>query len=112
VVHVAGSLTLQGTGQGQGVLLVDGDFTIDGAFDYYGLVIVQGRLRVTAPGRIFGGTLIRGGAGGGLRSEISSGGRIEYSGCAVRRALEGIPGLPPGAGVSQATERSWFEVVG
>ncbi len=112
VVRVTGNLTLQGTGQGQGVLLVDGDLTISGDFRYYGLVIVLGRLRLTAPGRIFGGILVRGGVGGGSQSEISSGGRIEYSSCAVQRAQAGISGMTPGAGVPGATERSWFEVVG
>jgi len=112
IVHVAGDLTLQGRGEGQGILLVDGDLLIDDEFEYYGLVIVQGRLRLTGPGRIFGGVLVRGGAGGGSRSEVTSGGRIEYSSCAVLRALEGIPGLTPGAGAAAATERSWFEVVG
>ncbi|MHB1192176.1 MAG: hypothetical protein ACYC6F_03940 [Longimicrobiales bacterium] len=112
IVRVTGNLTLQGTGQGQGVLLVDGDLIIDGAFQYYGLVIVLGRLRMTAPGRIFGGILVRGGVGGGSQSEVSSGGRIEYSSCAVQRAQAGISGMTPGAGAPGATERSWFEVVG
>ena len=112
VVHVMGDLTLQGRGEGQGILLVDGDLQIDDDFDYYGLVIVLGRLRLQGPGHIFGGALIRGGVGGGSRSEIASGGRIEYSSCAVQRAQAGISGVTPGAGATGATERSWFEVVG
>lgn len=111
IVRVTGNLILQGTGQGQGVLLVDGDLQIDGTFEYYGLVIVQGRLRVTAPGRVYGAALVRGGVGGGALSTISSGGRIQYSSCAVQRAQAGISGPAP-AGASGARERSWFEVVG
>ncbi|MDP2956272.1 MAG: hypothetical protein Q8N53_07615 [Longimicrobiales bacterium] len=109
VVRVTGNLTLRGGGQGQGILLVGGDLTIDGTFQYYGVVIVLGILRIQDPGRIFGGAMVRGGVGGGNRSEISRGGRIQYSSCAVRRAQVGIPGLEPGG---EATERSWFEVVG
>jgi hypothetical protein len=112
IVRATGDLTLSGAGQGQGILLVDGDLTIDGSLDYYGLVIVQGRLRVTDVGRIFGGILIRGGAGGALRSDVTGGGTIRYSSCAVRRAQAAIPGGPPAAGPARATERSWFEVVG
>lgn len=111
VVHVTGDLTLQGAGQGQGILLVDGDLLISGTFEYYGIVIVMGRVRITAPGRIYGGVLARGGAAGASRSDVNSGGRIEYSSCAVRRAQESLPVPPPSAG-ARATERSWFEVVG
>lgn len=110
IVHVSGNLTLQGRGQGQGILLVDGDLTISGEFVHYGWVVVLGRLRLNAPGRLHGGVSVRGGANGNSQSEVTQGGRIEYSGCAVRLALARLPGGGQSGGL-KATERSWFEVM-
>lgn len=111
IIHVAGSLVLQGTGQGQGILLVDGDLQIQGAFDFAGVIVVLERLRLTAPGRIVGGTLVRGGAGGTALSDVSGGGRVLYSSCAAQKAMEALPPAATGGGTS-ARERSWFEVIG
>lgn len=111
IVHVAGNLVLQGSGQGQGILLVGGDLQISGDFDFAGVIVVLGRLRLTAPGRIVGATLVRGGAGGTAQSEVSGGGRILYSSCATEKALEALPASAGGGGTS-ARERSWFEVMG
>lgn len=112
IVHVAGNLTVQGADQGQGILLVDGDLTIQGPFRFHGVVIVLGRMRFTSAGRIFGGVLARGGAGGSGQTEISSGGRVMYSSCAVQRALAGTPGGGGSGGGGGARQLSWFEVVG
>lgn len=111
VIHVAGNLILQGTGEGQGILLVDGDLQIDGDFDFHGVVVVLGRVRLTGPGTIVGAALVRGGAGGTARSEISDGGRVLYSSCAAQKAMEALPPAATGGGTS-ARERSWFEVIG
>lgn len=108
IVHVSGNLIIQGSDEGQGLLLVDGDLTVQGPFRYHGVVIVLGRMRFTAAGRIFGAVL----AGGGGQTEISSGGRVMYSSCAVERALSRVPG-GGGAGAGGTAEAiSWFEVVG
>ena len=111
IIHVTGSLTLQGAGQGQGILLVDGDFTIQDNFEFYGVVIVLGQLRVRGPGVVYGGVLARGNADGLGRSEVRNGGRVLYSGCAVQRALAALPASMTG-GALTAREYSWFEPVG
>jgi hypothetical protein len=110
IVHVAGNLVIQGSGQGQGILLVDGNLEIDDDFSYYGLVIVMGHLRIRGPGRIYGAALVQG-AGGGARSELSGGGKVLYSSCAVQQAQAGLPGGLFSGG-SATTERAWFEVIG
>lgn len=112
VVHVAGNLTIQGADEGQGLVLVDGDLTIQGPFRFHGVVIVMGRMRFTDAGHIFGGVLVRGGAGGTGQSEITSGGRIMYSSCAVRRALARTPGGGTSGTGASARVLAWFEVVG
>lgn len=108
IVHVAGNAVIRGTGQGQGILLVDGNLDIDDDFSYYGLVIVLGRLRIRGPGRIYGAVLVQDRSG---KSELSGGGQVLYSSCAVQRAMDG---LPPGlfSGASHTAERAWFEVIG
>jgi hypothetical protein len=111
VIHVGGSLTLQGAGQGQGVLLVDGDLTIQDNFEFYGVVIVLGVLRLRGPTTLYGGVLARGNADGLGTSEVRNAARVLYSGCAVQRALSALPPSAQGGGVF-AKEYSWFEPIG
>ena len=109
VIHVSGNLRIQDGIEGQGVLLVDGDLNIDDDFNFYGLVIVQGHLQLTGPGRIYGAVMVRGDLDGRAGSEISGGGKIFYSSCAVTRAQAG---LSLSTGPARAAGRSWFEVIG
>ncbi len=109
VIHVSGNLQIQSGIEGQGVLLVDGNLNVTGDFDFYGLVIVQGRLRIRGPGSIYGAAIVRGGVAGNRQSEISRGGKVSYSSCAVTRAQAG---LTLSSGAARAAGRSWFEVIG
>jgi len=111
IIHVACNLQIRGAGQGQGILLVDGDLQISDSFDFFGVVIVQGRLRLDGPGRLIGATMVRGGPAGTDRSNISGGGRVFYSSCAVDLAQAGLPAAAA-SGSAAAWERSWFEVIG
>jgi type II secretory pathway pseudopilin PulG len=111
IIHVAGNLRLQGSGEGQGVLLVDGDLQIDDDFQFYGVVVVLGVLNLNGPGNIFGALLVRGNANGQGRSDIDGGGRVVYSSCATQKAMQGLPPAASGGGAS-AQQRSWFEVIG
>jgi hypothetical protein len=86
VVHVSGDLTLA-TGEGQGILLVDGDLSIGTSYSFYGVVVVRGRLQVSAsPGgaAIFGAV-----ASGsvGTPSQPIVGVTIRYSKCMIANAL-------------------------
>jgi len=111
IVHVAGNLEIRGTGQSQGILVVDGDFRIRSTFEFHGIIIVRGRVQITGPGQIFGAVMARGGAGGNDRNEISNGGRLFYSSCAVQQAQARRPASAIG-GSTSARQRSWFEVIG
>lgn len=112
IVHVAGNLIIQGADEGQGLLLVDGDLTIQGPFRFHGVIVVLGRVRVSAPGQIFGGVLARGGAGGNSQTQISSGGRIMYSSCAVQRGMQRASASGVSGGGGGGARLDWFEVVG
>ena len=86
VVHVSGDLTLA-SGDGQGILLVDGDLSIGTSYTFYGLVVVRGRINVSAsPGgaAIFGGVA----AGAvGTPSQPAAGVTIRYSKCIIDNVL-------------------------
>jgi len=105
MVHVAGDLRLT-EGQGQGILLVDGNLTVGDGFTFMGLAIVMGRVTVSGDGSILGAVLARGGPDGNGRSEIRDEGKILYSSCAVQQAQTQL------SGVSTVPWRSWFEVIG
>ena len=100
IVYAAGDLVIIG-GSGQGVLLVRGDLTVRGGFRYHGLVMVGGTLRISDAGvRIVGAVQVGDPKRGEVKVEDNS--IIEYSRCAVSRALAGSARVEP------LTRRSWL----
>lgn len=73
-----------GGGQGQGVLLVDGDLVVTGGFTFYGLIVVRGTLTAaaTAALNVYGAVAAR-------RADWGSAGTVtvNWSSCAVTEAL-------------------------
>lgn len=53
VINIKGSATLTG-GQGQGILLVDGDLKLAGQVTWYGPIIVRGSLAVNGGAKVYG----------------------------------------------------------
>jgi hypothetical protein len=105
IIHFTGSLTITGTGRGQGILLVDGNLVIRGDFDFYGVIVVLGRSEFRGRGAIMtGGILIRNGAGGRSTSNVQNGSQLQYSSCAVERATSSL------SSVSRLPGRNWFEI--
>ena len=86
VVYAPGDLVVIG-GIGQGVLLVAGDLTLSAGFSFQGLVLVAGELALVGVGTGVVGAVQIGSemSGGVVAMEGSS--AIEYSACALRRAL-------------------------
>jgi hypothetical protein len=84
------------------VLMIDGDLIVTGDLVVNGLLIIRGALQAT-PGRLTvnGALLVRDDAGHGSHLGLAS--RVQYSRCAMQRALAatGIPSTDAG--------RSWFE---
>jgi hypothetical protein len=105
VIHVSGDLVVAGPGSGQGVLLVEGDLTIDDGFEFYGVVLVGGSSVVGGAGSVYGGLRVANLPADTVR--VLGGGRLQYSGCAVRRAIQGskVQGPHPLA------EFGWFEIL-
>jgi type II secretory pathway pseudopilin PulG len=96
----AGTTSIGG-GQGQGVLLVDGDLVVTGAFAFYGLMVVRGAVTASAGGalKVYGAVV----AG---RADWGSSGRVtvSWSSCAVTDAL-----LAAGAGAMNRS-RGWVQL--
>ena len=83
----AGTTTIS-SGQGQGILLVDGNLTISGNWTFWGVVIVKGKLMTSgaASPKIYGAVL----AGGIDFTSTSGSGSavVNYSSCSVSRSLD------------------------
>jgi hypothetical protein len=94
IIHITGNATLSG-GQGQGILLADGNLTLSGSFTFYGLVLTRGSFS-TVPGgssKIYGSVMAQ---SINLATTAFNGDVvINYSNCALTQALQytGVPAL-------------------
>ena len=101
-VYSEGDLHVQ-SGQGQGILIVDGDLTVSDGFNYFGVVIVLGSFNSIGVGSQITGAVIV--VNQGFEPQSLDGmTRIQYSNCAVTRSLAGS-----GRGVL-LQERSWLDL--
>ena len=82
VIHALGDLHVTG-GEGQGILLVDGDLTIDGDFQFFGLVMVRGALVTTGTAAHIVGAVVA------SRASLGAATVVQYSRCALSQALLG-----------------------
>jgi hypothetical protein len=97
----SGSWNIAG-GQGQGVLLVDGDVSFQGNFTFYGMIVVRGKSTTIANSTIkIYGTLLSKTADFGANSSGSGSFTVNWSSCALSQALSGT-----GLG-ALARSRSW-----
>ncbi|HUF12905.1 MAG TPA: pilus assembly PilX N-terminal domain-containing protein [Longimicrobiales bacterium] len=108
IIYSEGSLGLNSNRSGQGILIVDGDLTMNGSFQFYGIVIVTGRFNrgEGGGGFRFHGTMLVGGGNIG-DSTIDGQPNIQFSTCTVTRALEENDAV---ARLFPVQERSWFDL--
>ncbi|MDP2957915.1 MAG: hypothetical protein Q8N53_15920 [Longimicrobiales bacterium] len=86
IYHAGPSLTIQSAGVGQGILLVDGNLDLRGGFVFNGVIIVQGNFETQGAGnRINGGVMASNAQL--LEQSLVGGSVVQYSKCAVERAL-------------------------
>jgi len=87
IIHLTGNTTLSG-GQGQGILLADGNLTLSGSFTFYGVVIARGSFS-TVPGgssKIYGSVMAQ--SINLATTSFSGDVVINYSNCALTQALQ------------------------
>jgi hypothetical protein len=103
IIYRNGNLRVQ-DGRGQGVLLVEGNFEVRGNFEFNGIVIVRGELSTQGTGNKITGAVLAQNAELGDETTIIGNPVINYSACAVERALVGNASLKP------LVERSWAQL--
>lgn len=95
VMHAPGNMRIEG-GEGQGMLLVDGNLTLARGARFSGVVVVRGVLEITERSELHGSALAS-------SVSVHDGSRIRYSSCAVERALRAAaePVVPDGPAWSE-----------
>jgi Tfp pilus assembly protein PilX len=99
-VYINGNVQLNGTGYGQGILLVSGNLIVNGSFDYYGIIVVKGKFENYGTANITGAVL----AGGVIQNSVQGNATINYSSCAIEKMQKAT------ATISLAHERPWSEM--
>lgn len=106
VIYHYGDLSISGSGAGQGILLVEGNLNVQGQIDFYGPVIVTGGVNVRGTGsddvKFYGGILAQDVTLDDSR--LTGNATVNYSSCAIRRALQGSAVPTP------LSERSWVQL--
>ena len=92
IIHVTGDLKVSG-GTGQGILLVDGDFTKAGSFSFYGVVIARGTIKSTGNNNGIFGAEMAASIDEGDAVTLAGSTSIQYSSCAVQQALSASSSL-------------------
>jgi hypothetical protein len=103
IIYRNGNLRVQ-NGRGQGIILVEGNFEVRGNFEFNGIVIVRGELSTQGTGNKITGAVLAQNAELGDETTIIGNPVINYSACAVERALVGNAKLKP------LVERSWAQL--
>jgi len=86
IIHVTGDLKATG-GTGQGILLIDGDFTKAGNFSFYGVVIARGTIKSTGSNNGVVGAEMAAAVDLGDAVTLAGSTKIQYSSCAITKAL-------------------------
>lgn len=106
IIYKQGDLSLSGTGEGQGILLVEGNLQAQGRIDFYGPVLVTGEVDIRGTGssatKFYGGVIAQDVSLDDSR--LSGNATVNYSSCAVHRALRGS------AIIATLAERSWVQL--
>jgi hypothetical protein len=106
IVYHYGDLSISGSGEGQGILLVEGNLDVQGRIDFYGPVIVTGGVNVRGTGsddvKFYGGILAQNVTLDDSR--LTGNATVNYSSCAIKRALQGSAIPTP------LSERSWVQL--
>jgi hypothetical protein len=106
LIYHGGSPSIQSSGFGQGILLVEGDLHIQGGYTFHGIIITQGAFSTGAGGATIMGAVL---AGNDLTLDqtTTGGAQIIYSRCAVTRAVLNNANLSRARPLST---RSWVDL--
>jgi hypothetical protein len=102
IIHLQGNSVIL-NGQGQGIILADGDLTFGGTFAFYGVIIVRGAFKTQAGGnpKVYGAVMAQ--ASNLATTAFAGDAVINYSKCALLKTKDAT-GIP-----AQLRSRSWIE---
>lgn len=104
IVYAKGSrLGIAAGGRGQGVLLVAGDLDVTSDFDWNGLIVVKGGVRISGARTRITGALLAANEPDDSRTRLSGAATVQYSSCALLKALQGAAFAEP------LGQRSWVQ---
>lgn len=108
LIYIDHSVSLQGNGRGQGILLVNGDLELTGGFEFWGVTVVKGALNMHGNGGHVNGVVLAYQEGQLNYDENLAIGNslVQFSGCAVRRAISGMGA----ARTVPVRMHSWFDL--
>lgn len=106
IYHGGPDLRIQSGGYGQGILLVDGNLDLRGGFVFHGIIIVQGTFQTQGAGERIVGAVMASNAELDQMS-MSGGSEIQYSSCAVQRAILNNSSL---SRARPLANRSWIDL--
>jgi cytoskeletal protein CcmA (bactofilin family) len=107
IVYANGNVTMNGTGRGQGILLVNGDLRLAGSFRWVGLIIARDNVDgAQGTADIYGGVMAANLKVEGFNdaNPIAGTQRIQYSKCGLESALRGS------AALVRVRDRGWTQV--
>lgn len=106
IIYHYGDLSISGQGQGQGILLVEGNLYVQGQVSFFGPVIATGAVNVRGTGtddvKFYGGIIAS-----DVQlddNKLSGNATVLYSSCANRRALQGS------GTVTRLGQRGWVQL--
>ncbi len=105
IIYASGSqLKMASNARGQGLLLIEGDLEIAGGFEFYGLIVAKGGIKISGTGNKINGALLAQDVAIGDQNTISGNTTLQFSSCALNKAIQGSANAKP------LTYRSWAQL--
>jgi cytoskeletal protein CcmA (bactofilin family) len=95
---------MSGGARGQGLLLIEGDLEITGNFEFTGLIVAKGGIKIAGTGNKITGALLAQDVDIGDKNSISGNTTLQFSSCALNKAIQGSAFAEPLA------YRSWAQL--
>jgi hypothetical protein len=105
IIYSSGSqLKMSGGARGQGLLLIEGDLEITGNFEFSGLIVAKGGIKINGTGNKITGALLAQDVDISDKNSISGNTTLQFSSCALNKAIQGSAFAEPIA------YRSWAQL--
>ncbi|HEY8104639.1 MAG TPA: pilus assembly PilX N-terminal domain-containing protein [Gemmatimonadales bacterium] len=104
VVYIDGNARIDGSGRGQGILLVGGDLSLSAGFSWVGLVIATGEVTITDGNGAVTGAIFARGANFVSTGSVAGAPAVSYSKCALDYVLRAAAVARP------LPTRAWLQV--